>query len=489
MRISIISKFIKVVMNINVISEKKRFDWPAMAALSLTFLLLSGSFFSARAAQQAGQLVSSGSQWFLGADVRQFGIVGQSSPPGTAVNPVGTRLLSGPLLMYSGIAALSEADSDGDGTPDAMDAFPADPAEDTDTDGDGIGNVADPDDDGDGIDDNSDAFPLDPTESADTDGDGVGNNADAFPLDPTESVDTDGDGVGDNSDAFPFDPDETKDSDGDGIGDNSDASPFDPDESADADGDGVGDNNDAFPLDPNESADTDGDGVGDNGDAFPFDPTETTDTDGDGIGDNSDPFPDDPDQDSDDDGIDDVEENNGPNNGDGNGDGVPDSRQANVASFISFNGAGYVTLASPAGTFLTGCRPSGNPSAADGPAGISFPLAFWGFAINGFGAGGTTTLTIHFPDGLTIDDYYQYGPTSEDPAAGWYKFLSDGLTGAVIDPVNRTVTLYFVDGGRGDDNAVLDGSITAFGGTGARDAAPGKGGGGSGGCFIDLLCQ
>jgi len=42
-------------------------------------------------------------------------------------------------------------DSDGDGVPDEEDAFPNDPNESVDTDGDGVGNNADPDDDGDGI--------------------------------------------------------------------------------------------------------------------------------------------------------------------------------------------------------------------------------------------------------------------------------------------------------------------------------------------------
>jgi len=51
-------------------------------------------------------------------------------------------------------------DSDGDGVPDDEDAFPNDPNESVDTDGDGIGNNADPDDDNDGIPDNSDPFPL-----------------------------------------------------------------------------------------------------------------------------------------------------------------------------------------------------------------------------------------------------------------------------------------------------------------------------------------
>ena len=71
-----------------------------------------------------------------------------------------------------------------------------------------------------------DAFPNDPTETMDSDGDGVGDNADAFPNDPAETADTDGDGVGDNADAFPNDPTETQDSDGDGVGDNADPTPF-----------------------------------------------------------------------------------------------------------------------------------------------------------------------------------------------------------------------------------------------------------------------
>jgi hypothetical protein len=128
-----------------------------------------------------------------------------------------------------------ENDSDGDGTPDEEDAFPNDPSEWLDTDGDTIGNNTDSDDDNDTYSDVNDAFPLDASEWLDTDGDTIGNNADtdddndsylddsdAFPLDASEWIDTDGDLVGDNSDAFPNDPAETTDTDGDGVGDNAD---------------------------------------------------------------------------------------------------------------------------------------------------------------------------------------------------------------------------------------------------------------------------
>ncbi|XOV86948.1 MAG: C13 family peptidase [Pseudomonadota bacterium] len=57
--------------------------------------------------------------------------------------------------------AETNGDRDNDGVPDADDAFPDDPAESVDTDGDGIGNNADTDDDGDGVADTDDTFPLD----------------------------------------------------------------------------------------------------------------------------------------------------------------------------------------------------------------------------------------------------------------------------------------------------------------------------------------
>ena len=194
----------------------------------------------------------------------------------------------------------SKPDSDGDGTVDPGDAFPADADEWSDLDGDGVGDNADSDDDGDGVADEEDAFPRDAGEWADSDGDGVGDNGDAFPDDPAETSDRDGDGVGDNGDVFPDDGDEWTDSDGDGVGDNGDAFPDDPAEASDRDGDGVGDGRDAFPDDGDEWADADGDGVGDNADvlvdtdgdgaANALDP----DDDGDGIPDAMDTFPLDP---------------------------------------------------------------------------------------------------------------------------------------------------------------------------------------------------
>jgi len=117
-------------------------------------------------------------------------------------------------------------DSDSDGLPDHIDAFPNDPNEMLDSDGDGIGNNSDTDDDNDGIPDNMDLKPYDPntddippvmTGELDDDGNGIPNVMDAFPNDKNEILDTDGDGIGNNTDT---------DDDNDGIPDATDSMPL-----------------------------------------------------------------------------------------------------------------------------------------------------------------------------------------------------------------------------------------------------------------------
>lgn len=86
-------------------------------------------------------------------------------------------------------------DSDGDGVPDEDDAFPNDPNESVDTDGDGIGNNADTDDDGDSMPDDYELAngldPLDPADAdEDADNDGATNleefEAGTDPQDPND---------------------------------------------------------------------------------------------------------------------------------------------------------------------------------------------------------------------------------------------------------------------------------------------------------------
>lgn len=89
-------------------------------------------------------------------------------------------------------------DSDSDGVPDAIDAFPLDPNESIDTDNDGVGNNADSDDDGDGlldVNETNTGVYVSPTDTgtdpliADTDGDGFDDGLEIeFGSDPVSNT-------------------------------------------------------------------------------------------------------------------------------------------------------------------------------------------------------------------------------------------------------------------------------------------------------------
>jgi hypothetical protein len=98
----------------------------------------------------------------------------------------------------------SDTDDDNDGVLDEKDAFPLDPEEWADKDADLIGDNMDADDDGDGVGDDQNKNGIPDHEEFDGDGDLIPRAKsipwDAFPLDPKEWRDTDGDGIGDNAD-------------------------------------------------------------------------------------------------------------------------------------------------------------------------------------------------------------------------------------------------------------------------------------------------
>ena len=144
-----------------------------------------------------------------------------------AVNTVTNGSAESPYKVF--VSLPSDTDTDGDGVSNADDAFPYDPTETTDLDGDGVGDNADLDDDGDGYNDDVDAFPRDASEWVDTDGDGIGNNSDN---------DDDNDGVDDGSDRFPLDARGSRDSDNDGMPDQWETdNGLDPNDASDADSD------------------------------------------------------------------------------------------------------------------------------------------------------------------------------------------------------------------------------------------------------------
>ena len=97
-----------------------------------------------------------------------------------------------------------DLDDDNDGVPDLQDAFPLEPEEWKDSDKDLIGDNLDADDNGDGVADDENKNGTPDWEELDFDGDGIDRAKsvpwDAFPFDPKEWRDTDGDGTGDNAD-------------------------------------------------------------------------------------------------------------------------------------------------------------------------------------------------------------------------------------------------------------------------------------------------
>jgi len=151
---------------------------------------------------------------------------------------------------------------------------------------------------------------------------------------------------------------------------------------------------------------------------------------------------------------------------DGNNDGLPDALQDNVASFSTFNGTGYVTMEAPSGTQLNEVSAEDNPSPADQPEDVSFPLGFFKFTVSGLEAGGTVAINLYFPAELTPVTYYKYAKTTDNPEPHWYEFLYNGQTGAVIEP--GKISLHFKDGARGDEDLTENGNIMDIGGPGMK---------------------
>ncbi len=113
----------------------------------------------------------------------QAGTISPGQHTITVPNPEQFSLATGLVLPWTPTIDCGPVDSDGDGVPDSEDAFPNDPTEQTDNDGDGIGDNADLDDDNDGLTDAEEAIIGTDPLIADTDNDGVDDGADPRPLD------------------------------------------------------------------------------------------------------------------------------------------------------------------------------------------------------------------------------------------------------------------------------------------------------------------
>jgi len=170
-------------------------------------------------------------------------------------NPSGTQPDSCPSEEgYSNIGTYGCPDGDNDGSSQSNDAFPDEPTQWEDLDGDGFGDNPNgtqpdncttvigtshldvygcPDADSDGASDTNDLWVNDSSQWFDTDGDSWGDNHQGTDGDSCPTVfgtaslgnargciDNDGDGYADSDDEFPDEPTQWFDSDGDGFGDN-----------------------------------------------------------------------------------------------------------------------------------------------------------------------------------------------------------------------------------------------------------------------------
>ncbi len=162
--------------------------------------------------------------------------------------------------------------------------------------------------------------------------------------------------------------------------------------------------------------------------------------------------------DADRDGIADDVESLGPSGGDANRDGVLDRHQANVASLPSARGRQFVTLVS-GGHALKNAKMS--RQSARHVKGVDLPYGLFDFEIVGIAPGGATTVEMLLPEDARPDAYLK-----QDPESGrMSRFDFDGQTGAVIR--DNRITLYLVDGGRGDADGLVNGVIVDPGGPGS----------------------
>jgi len=309
------------------------------------------------------------------------------------------------------------------------------------------------------------------------------------------------------------------------FGTQEDLCPNDPDKTApgvcgcgvpdtDTDGDGAADCIDGCPNDPDKidpghcgcgisDADTDGDTVPDCDDECPFDSAKSvpgvcgcgspdTDTDADDTPDCIDGCPNDPnkvDPGICGCGIPDTDVNNNGiidcNESPGGTDPADDVDLPNHAEVQPVGMEDSLFFESLSGTSMN-CEATENPSPADAPPAADFPYGMFGFTIEGITPGASTTMTVTLPEGSAPDTYYKYGPTPADPADHWYEFLYDGSTGAEIN--GNVITLYFVDGLRGDgDLDAGNGIILDPGGPAVISSSSEPGFSGDGGCFVKTL--
>jgi hypothetical protein len=130
-----------------------------------------------------------------------------------------------------------------------------------------------------------------------------------------------------------------------------------------------------------------------------------------------------------------------------------------TASVESATGTGIVTFTIDSGS-ISDLTATLHPPCGFGPPGVSFPHGFFSFNIADIAPGSTVAVSITFPVVIVEDaEYWKCTPT------GWVRIPVDSIAGNVM-------TIRLTDGGLGDGDGVVNGTIVDPGGLAVRGPLP-----------------
>ncbi|MBD3276486.1 MAG: hypothetical protein GF372_14315 [Candidatus Marinimicrobia bacterium] len=149
---------------------------------------------------------------------------------------------------------------------------------------------------------------------------------------------------------------------------------------------------------------------------------------------------------------------------DGNRDDTPDAWQLNVETILAYSSQDSIMVVSQDGTSLQYLE-TGPIQSSDNVRYLpEFPHEAVEIEVAGFSAGSHQIVTLTYPVGTVISEFWMYGPTPGENSPHWFPFTYDGQTGAEIN--DNSVTLHFIDGQTGDCDLTANGTIQMQGGYG-----------------------
>ena len=129
---------------------------------------------------------------------------------------------------------------------------------------------------------------------------------------------------------------------------------------------------------------------------------------------------------------------------DGNGDGVPDADQDHVTTF-PVGGGGTVTMVAPAGTVTTSFAAVAAGDLPAAPAGYTAPIGVLAFTLTNVPTGGSVDVSFILPAGFPYAEYWKMVGST------WALFPST--------TVGNVTTITLTDGGAGDQDGTVNGTI------------------------------